>query len=77
MKNPCASKSAPSRRTPILSRYVFDLQNRHRRETAKIKNLRQAERYLPDNIYNRIDLFEKAEWTTNSSAPTSKAATPI
>jgi len=33
-------------------------------ETAKIKNLRQAERYLPDNIYTAIDLFEKAEWTT-------------
>src|SRR5467141_2552003 len=25
-------------------------------ETAKIKNLRQAERYLPDNIYTAIDL---------------------
>src|SRR5450631_1458062 len=26
-------------------------------ETAKIKNLRQAERYLPDNIYTAMDLF--------------------
>src|SRR6202008_787181 len=26
-------------------------------ETAKIKNLRQAERYLPDNIYDAIDNF--------------------
>jgi len=33
-------------------------------ETAKIKNLRQAERYLPDNIYTAIDDFRKAEWTT-------------
>ena len=34
-------------------------------ETAKIKNLRQAERYLPDNIYDAIDLFRKAKWTTD------------
>ena len=33
-------------------------------ETAKIKNLRQAERYLPDNVYTAIDDFRKAEWTT-------------
>ncbi len=33
-------------------------------ETAKIKNLRQAERYLPDNIYTAIDDFRKAQWTT-------------
>ena len=33
-------------------------------ETAKIKNLRQAARYLPDNIYTAIEDFEKAEWTT-------------
>jgi glutamine synthetase len=33
-------------------------------ETAKIKNLRQAARYLPDNIYTAIDDFEKADWTT-------------
>ena len=33
-------------------------------ETAKIKNLRQAQRYLPDNIYTAIEDFEKAEWTT-------------
>ncbi len=32
--------------------------------TAQIKNLRQAERYLPDNIYTAIDDFRKAEWTT-------------
>src|SRR5437588_7189269 len=34
------------------------------RDTAKIKNLRSAERYLPDNIYTAIDNFEKADWTT-------------
>jgi glutamine synthetase len=33
-------------------------------ETSKIKNLRQAERYLPDNIYDAIDNFRKAKWTT-------------
>jgi glutamine synthetase len=33
-------------------------------DTAKIKNLRQAERYLPDNIYTAIEDFRKANWTT-------------
>jgi len=33
-------------------------------DTSKIKNLRQAERYLPDNIYTAIEHFEKADWTT-------------
>src|SRR3981081_132489 len=33
-------------------------------ETAKIKNLRQAERYLPDNIYTAIDHFRKSDWAT-------------
>ena len=33
-------------------------------ETSKIKNLRQAERYLPDNIYTAIDNFKKSGWTT-------------
>ena len=33
-------------------------------ETAKIKNLRQAERYLPDNIYDALSNFRKATWTT-------------
>ena len=32
--------------------------------TAKIKNLRSADRYLPDNIYTAIENFRKAEWTT-------------
>ena len=31
-------------------------------DTAKIKNLRQAERYLPDNIYTALENFEKADW---------------
>ncbi len=34
-------------------------------DTAKIKNLRQAERYLPDNIYTALDHFRSAEWTTS------------
>jgi len=33
-------------------------------ETSKIKNLRQAERYLPDNIYTAIDDFRNAAWIT-------------
>jgi len=33
-------------------------------DTAKIKNLRQAERYLPDNIYDAMANFRNAEWTT-------------
>jgi glutamine synthetase len=33
-------------------------------DTSKIKNLRQAERYLPDNIYTAMDDFKKADWTT-------------
>ncbi len=33
-------------------------------ETAKIKNLRQAERYLPDNIYTALDRFRESKWTT-------------
>src|SRR5580658_164203 len=32
--------------------------------TSKIKNLRQAERYLPDNIYKAIEDFRKASWTS-------------
>jgi glutamine synthetase len=33
-------------------------------QTSKIKNLRQAERYLPDNIYTALEDFRAAEWTT-------------
>ena len=33
-------------------------------EIAKIKNLRQAERYLPDNIYTALENFRDAKWTT-------------
>jgi glutamine synthetase len=38
-------------------------------ETSKIKNLRQAERYLPDNIYTAIEHFQKAEWITALLGP--------
>lgn len=30
---------------------------------SKEKNLRQAKRYLPDNIYDALDNFNNAEWT--------------
>jgi glutamine synthetase len=33
-------------------------------DTSKIKNLRQAERYLPDNIYTALENFQKGDWTT-------------
>jgi glutamine synthetase len=33
-------------------------------EIVKMKGLRQAERYLPDNIYTALDDFRKAKWTT-------------
>ena len=33
-------------------------------ETAKIANLRQAERYLPDNIYTALENFRNSAWTT-------------
>ncbi len=33
--------------------------------TAKIEGLRQAERYLPDNIYTAIGDFRGAEWITS------------
>ncbi len=32
-------------------------------DIAKAKNLRQAERYLPDNIYDALANFKAAEWT--------------
>jgi len=32
-------------------------------EIGKVKNLRQAERYLPDNIYDALANFKNAEWT--------------
>jgi glutamine synthetase len=31
---------------------------------AEVKNLRGANRYLPDNIYDAIDNFRKTKWTT-------------
>jgi glutamine synthetase len=33
-------------------------------EISKIKGLRQAERYLPDNIYTALENFREAKWTT-------------
>jgi glutamine synthetase len=33
-------------------------------DTSKIANLRQAERYLPDNIYTALEDFRNATWTT-------------
>src|ERR1700688_1841977 len=32
-------------------------------ETAKIENLRQAKRFLPDNIYTALENFSAAKWT--------------
>jgi glutamine synthetase len=33
-------------------------------DIAKIDNLRNAKVFLPDNIYDAIDLFIKSDWTT-------------
>jgi glutamine synthetase len=33
-------------------------------EIADVKDLRAAARYLPDNIYDALENFRKAEWTT-------------
>ena len=33
-------------------------------DVASIANLRQAERYLPDNVYTAIENFRNAKWTT-------------
>ena len=33
-------------------------------ETAKIKNLRSAQRYLPDNIYDALNNYRNAPWIT-------------
>ena len=33
-------------------------------DIAKVKNLRSAERYLPDNIYDALTNFRNAEWAT-------------
>ncbi len=33
-------------------------------DASEIKNLRQAERYLPDNIYSALENFRASEWTT-------------
>jgi glutamine synthetase len=33
-------------------------------DIARIKNLRSAARYLPDNIYDALANFKSAEWTT-------------
>jgi len=43
----------------------------------KVKNLRQANRYLPDNIYDALDNFNKAEWTGKLlGVTTSRPAAP-
>jgi glutamine synthetase len=40
---------------------------------AQIPNLRQAERYLPDNIYTALEDFRNAAWTTELLGPEVKA----
>jgi glutamine synthetase len=40
---------------------------------AQIPNLRQAERYLPDNIHTALEDFRKAGWTTELLGPDVKA----
>jgi glutamine synthetase len=33
-------------------------------QISRIKNLRQAQRYLPDNIYTALENFRNSDWTT-------------
>ena len=33
-------------------------------DISKLDNLREAQRYLPDNIYDALDCFNKSDWTT-------------
>jgi glutamine synthetase len=33
-------------------------------DIADVENLRSAQRFLPDNIYDALENFKKAEWTT-------------
>ncbi len=33
-------------------------------DISDIENLREAQRYLPDNIYDALDAFNKSDWTT-------------
>src|SRR6202035_829180 len=33
-------------------------------DTSKLANLRQAERYLPDNIYTALEDLRKSTWAT-------------
>ncbi len=33
-------------------------------ETSRIKNLRQADRYLPDNVYTAMENFRASEWSS-------------
>ena len=59
----CAWKFARWRPMPIRTWCMYSIfKTGLEGETAKIKNLRQAERYLPDNIYDAL-------WTT-SAMPT-------
>ncbi len=48
---------------PYLVMYSVFKSGLHGRK-AEIDNLRQAARFLPDNVYTAIDDFRKAEWTT-------------
>jgi glutamine synthetase len=34
-------------------------------DISDVKDLRKADRFLPDNIYDALENFRKAEWTTN------------
>lgn len=42
-------------------------------EISKVKNLRTAERYLPDNVYDAISNFKSADWTSTLLGPDVKA----
>ena len=47
-----------------LHGHVFHFQDRVTGQHFTDKNLRQAQRYLPDNIYTALENFRASEWTT-------------
>ena len=58
-------KSARSVRTRIRTLVLYSVFKTGLEGTiSKMKNLRSAKRYLPDNIYDAMDNFNKSAWTT-------------
>ena len=64
MKRACVEvRSVAPDANPYLVMYSIFKTGLHG-ETANIKNLRQAERYLPDNVYTALENFRNSDWST-------------